>query len=505
MPQRKILPLRELAQILDDLRAQGRTVVHCHGVFDLLHPGHIRHFVAAKREGDVLVVTVTPDRYVNKGPGRPVFPDDLRAESIAALGIVDYVAINEWPTAVETIALLRPHVFAKGKEYGEEAANMTSTFSEEELAIRDSGGRVHFTDDVTFSSSKILNEYFGVFPAEARAYLADFRTRFSAPDILTRLKELKSKRVLVIGDAIIDEYHSCRPVGMATKSATLTVRFLAGEEQAGGALAIANHIASFCDHVDLVTVLGEESPREDFIRAKLKPGVTPHFVHRPDGPTAVKRRYVDFRYSKLFEVSFLQDLPLPPEAVAELDACLKRVGGSHDLVVAADFGMGIFAPSTKDILYGLPGFHALNVHTNSANMGFNPVTSYRAADYVCINEQELRVASHDRFGPVDPLGDPLREKLRAKLLTATLGRSGSATWDGRSMVRTPAFCAEIIDTIGAGDAFFSVAALAAAVGMETELIAFLGNAAGALASRVVGNRESVEFLPYSKYVTTLLK
>src|SRR3990167_11073056 len=92
---RKIKNIDELAIIIQKLKNQkDKKIVLCHGVFDLVHPGHIRHFQAAKALGDVLVVTVTADEYVNKGPGRPVFIQGLRAESIAALGCVDYVAIN---------------------------------------------------------------------------------------------------------------------------------------------------------------------------------------------------------------------------------------------------------------------------------------------------------------------------------------------------------------------------------------------------------------------------
>src|ERR1051325_10575286 len=78
---------------------QGTRVVQCHGVFDLLHPGHVRHLEAARKLGDRLVVTITADRYVNKGPGRPAFPEQVRAEQIGALSCVDYVAISDYPSA----------------------------------------------------------------------------------------------------------------------------------------------------------------------------------------------------------------------------------------------------------------------------------------------------------------------------------------------------------------------------------------------------------------------
>ena len=75
----KIASLEELAVVVARLKKQGKRVAHCHGVFDLLHIGHIRHFQEARRHGDILIVTVTPDRFVNKGAHRPVFPERLRA------------------------------------------------------------------------------------------------------------------------------------------------------------------------------------------------------------------------------------------------------------------------------------------------------------------------------------------------------------------------------------------------------------------------------------------
>src|SRR5436853_363146 len=110
----KIRRIDDLARVTAAMQAQGKKIVHCHGVFDLLHIGHIKHLEAARHLGDALVVTLTPDRFVNKGPHRPAFPERLRAEALASLACVDFVGINEWPTAVETIRKLRPDFYVKG-------------------------------------------------------------------------------------------------------------------------------------------------------------------------------------------------------------------------------------------------------------------------------------------------------------------------------------------------------------------------------------------------------
>ncbi len=155
----KILEIRELADQVARRRSEGKTIVHCHGCFDLMHPGHIKYFQAAKMMGDVLVVTISPDRFVDKGPGRPVFNEDLRAESIAALECVDYVAINKWPTAEETLRLIRPDIFVKGQEF-ENMEDKTGKIQKEVEVLKEIGAEIRFTHEIVFSSTELLNQYF---------------------------------------------------------------------------------------------------------------------------------------------------------------------------------------------------------------------------------------------------------------------------------------------------------------------------------------------------------
>ena len=147
----KIKALDDVASSLKPLAVEQKKVVHCHGVFDLLHIGHIRHLEQAKQFGDLLIVTLTPDHHVNKGPNRPAFAEQLRAEAVAALDCVDYVAINKWPTAVETIRLLKPDVYVKGLEYKDSNNDITGKIKEETEAIRSVNGKIQFTEDITFS------------------------------------------------------------------------------------------------------------------------------------------------------------------------------------------------------------------------------------------------------------------------------------------------------------------------------------------------------------------
>ena len=273
----KLLSLEDIVIEASRCHEEGKRIVLCHGAFDLLHAGHIRHLQSAKKEGDILFVTVTCDKQVNKGPGRPVFPELLRAENLAALICVDFVAINDAPTAINVISKIKPHVYVKGDDYKNASDDLTGNILLERDAVETSGGKIVFTDDITFSSTNLLNEYFGVFTPETQEYLNAFKKNNTIDDVVKQLKLLKKLDVLVIGDAIVDEYLYTIPLGQAAKGSHLSVKYEATEKFAGGSLAVANHMAGFANSVTLVSGLGKLNNHEGFIRSKLAVNVKPHF------------------------------------------------------------------------------------------------------------------------------------------------------------------------------------------------------------------------------------
>jgi len=501
----KIKYLDELSDIIQSLKRDGNTIVQCHGVFDLLHPGHILHFEAAKREGDILVVTVTRDEHVDKGPGRPVFNQRIRTESIAALQCVDFVALNEWLSAVETIKKLKPDVYVKGSEYAE--ADMTGRIYTEAEAVKSIGGRVHFTDEPVFSSSQLLNEHFHIYPEEADAFLKEFRRNYSAENIIQRLETLKTMKVLVIGDTIIDEYHYCYALGMSPKDSILRTKYVSEEVFAGGVLASANHIAGFCENVHLVTCLGTENNRENFILEHLKPNLKPKFFYREDAPTIVKRRFVEPDFlTKMFEICFLNDLPLPESVEQEVCNYLIENIHDYDLVIVSDFGHGFIGQNIINVLCAEANFLAVNTPTKTENMGFNLITKYPKVDYVCLNEPEVRLPTHDRFGKLEDLIVTISEKLGCSEFAVTRGPKGSLTYSaGDGFFDVPVFSTEVIDRVGAGDAYFSITAPCVVAGNPMDVVGFIGNAVGALAVRIVCNKYSVEPIPLFKFITAMLK
>ena len=504
----KIKTIDELSQIAEQARRDGRKVVLAHGVFDLLHVGHKRHLDIGKKNGDVLVVTITSDRHVNKGPGHPVFSEKLRAEMVAGLASVDFVGISPNPSAEFIIENLRPSIYMKGSEYSVEDNDITGRITSERKCVEKHGGTILFTDDITFSSSNVANRVLQLYPEEANQFLKEMRERVTLDDLLSPLRALKNKKCLIVGDTILDEYVYVEPLGKPSKENIIATRYREREIFCGGAIATANLVAQFCDSVDLVTLLGEKESYEEFIRNSLAPNVNLVPFFRGGAQTTVKSRLVDPGYfKKLIEIAYIDDTMLPPSVQGGINDWVASHIANYDVTIANDFGHGMIEQSLIDVMCAKAKFLAVNAQTNSANRGFNLVTRYPKADFVCIDEPEARLAAADRSSPiVKVVSEKLVKQMRCPNFIITHGKLGCLVFTAdEPPSRIPALIDEVIDTIGAGDAFFAVSAPLIGAGCDPFLAGFIGNAVGAMKIRIVGHRHYISSVEVIKYLTSLMK
>jgi rfaE bifunctional protein kinase chain/domain/rfaE bifunctional protein nucleotidyltransferase chain/domain len=503
----KIQSLNDLGRMIEAARANNRRIVHCHGVFDLLHVGHLRYFQEAKAMGDVLVVTITTDRFVNKGPHRPAFSEQLRAEVLAGLECVDFVAINPHPSAVEAITLIRPNVYVKGPDYADKSKDVTGKIHQEEEAVRAVGGRIAFTTGDIFSSTSLINQHMSTLPPDVKAYLADFSRRHPAAEVLDYVERAKGLKVLLVGEPIIDEYVYCEAIGKSSKEPTMVVKRLSEERFAGGILAAANHVSSFCDEVGVIAQLGTDNSHEAFIESKLRPNIRRMFLQRRNSPTIVKRRLVEnYFFLKLMEVYEINDAALSPEEDDAVCQALMEHVPKYDLVIVVDFGHSMLSERARKILHARAKFLAVNAQCNAGNLGHHALSKYPGVDYMTATETEVRIESRDRHGEVKTLTQEVYEKLGCKRLVVTRGKNGCLCRNAEEgLIQIPAVAGKVVDRIGAGDAFLSVSALLAAQGAPMDIVGFAGNAAGALAVATVANREPIARLAYCKQIESLLK
>lgn len=504
----KIHPLGSLSSALDSEKAAGKTIVHCHGVFDLLHIGHIRHFEEAKGLGDILVVTITADDYVNKGPHRPAFGQAYRTEAIAALECVDYVAVNHHPLATDAIMAIRPDYYVKGSDYKNAADDRTGGINLEKDAVDSVGGQIVFTNNVVFSSTSLINRHVDVYSQDVKKYLADFTSKYSSDDVISYIDGAKALKVLVVGETIIDEYWYCETLGKSGKEPILATRHVRSEIFAGGIIAVANHVAAFNESVSVLTFLGSSNSHEELVREKLSPGISETFLYMTDdAPTIVKRRFLEsYPPQKLFEVYEMGDGEPKVAETDELCAKLAAILPDFDIVIVADYGHGMMAPEVVDLLCDKARFLAVNTQVNAGNGGFNTISKYRRADFVCISEAEIRLDARTRRKDIQQVIKEAADRLSCEKMVVTRGQQGCLCYgkqDGFS--ESPAIATKIVDRVGAGDTVFALTTLLAAQGAPMEIAGFVANVAGAQAVATIGNRESLAMVPIIRQIESLLK
>lgn len=508
MQYHKILHYDTFIKTVRELQKEGKTIVQSHGIFDLIHPGVIEHLNQAKTRGDVLVVTVVKDEDVHRGPGRPIFPERFRAENVASLEQVDYVCIVADKVPFACVKQIQPDIFAKGQSLKEGSQDIHKHIFEEERELYLGRCQIYETNGFSFSSTQVIKNFLDIYPDETKQFLQEFAGKYSFEEICQRLNALRDLRVLIIGDGIIDEYHYCHPMGKSAKNPIVAHNYLYHEVFAGGAFAIANHVAGICDNVHLVSLLGTQDTREEFIRNNLKPNVDPTFFYRDDGPSVIKKRYINQYYNqKLFEINYLKNDFINGNCEAQVIESLTAQLARYDLVLVSDFGHGFITKNIIRTIERCSRYIAVNTQTNAANAGYNMITKYQCPNFVCLDESELRWAAQERFADIREIAANMSKIVNTDYLIVTLGKKGSigVNKDQHIVVSTPIFSSKVIDTIGAGDAFFSFTAPCLAREFPLDLVSFIGNAVGALAVQIVGNKRSVEKHELLEFIYALLK
>lgn len=345
-----------------------------------------------------------------------------------------------------------------------------------------------------------------VYPIDTRRFLKDFFKKYSFKYIAEKLDGIRPLKVLLVGDGIIDEYHYCESMGKSPKGQIIVNRYISHEVFAGGALAIANHIAGLCDNVQLVTLLGRDDSREELILDNLKPNVDPKFFYRDDGPTTVKKRYINqYQNQKIFEINYINGNNIKDECELDILNYLNTTIPEYDLILISDFGHGLITDKIIRTVEKLSKRLAVNTQTNGANAGYNLITKYSHPNFICLDVPEARLATQDKSSQIEDVARKILKSLQTDYLIITVGSAGSIGINKYDEVdRTPAFSTKVVDIVGAGDAFFAYTAPCFAQEMPLDLISFIGNAVGALAVQVVCNKRSVEKHELLEFIHTLL-
>jgi len=516
MFEEKIKTIEQLAEIVKKEKNAGRKVALCHGCFDLVHVGHIKHFNAAKRFANVLIVTITPDRFVTKGPGRPVFNETLRLETLSNIGGIDYVGLNDAPDAVSLIERIKPNFYVKGDEYKDFKGHPTGMRVKEKEMVEKFGGELVFTSEPTFSSTSLINNNFDFLPPDIEKFLRQIRGEYTEKEIDEFVEKMNSLKVLVIGDPIIDEYTYCRTVGTVTKSPTISAVYKNTLKMAGASLVVARHIAEFAKSVEYIGVVGGKDNEKLFIEEELgKMHIKTHLVTAPDRFTTLKRRFISGNYPtalefktappdekmyKLFEVAFMGDSLIDENTEKEICSIFEKREKENDLVVLADFGHGMITPKIRETIAKKSKWWAVNAQTNSTNYGFNLITRYKKPNFVCLDELEARLPFSDRYNKNrEEIITNISKALECDEVMMSMGREGLLLKTDK-FYYAPALITKTVDTVGAGDAVLSVASLCSYLQFPPLIRVLFSAVSGALATQTICNTEPIRKRKFVKFI-----
>ena len=497
----KIRPPDELAGVIRELRLSGDTIVQCHGCFDIVHPGHIRYLAWAAEQGDVLVVSVSADEVVAKGAGRPFVPEQLRAENLAALEMVDYVCIDDGLSAEDILNRFRPDVYVKGKEFEDD---YTDRIGRERQLVESYGGRILFSSgEVVYSSTEIIEH--GVVDIEAnisdKLDLVCHRHAITRSGLLEVLSRFSSRRILVIGDTIVDEYVLCDSLGMSAEAPVLTVKPLDRSVYLGGAGVVVEHVASLGAAAEFLTVVGDDE-RGHFVRDEIAKGrVAGHVLLDHTRPTTLKTRFIA-EEKKLLKVNTLKDHGIDQYVTQQAFEVLDRLIPQVDAIVMCDFCYGVITPALNSHVCDLArrcGKLVIGGVQSSTQLG--NVTRFKGITLTVPSEREARLALCDREDGIRNIGVRLLQATGNEYLAITLGAKGmlvfqklpeptpGAEWDGARLTVDlfPALNRRPVDTMGAGDSCQAAFTLCLASGASIWESACVASAMAALAVGKLGN------------------
>jgi rfaE bifunctional protein kinase chain/domain/rfaE bifunctional protein nucleotidyltransferase chain/domain len=484
--RRKIMTRAQVREAIGP-RPRPHSVIMCHGTFDLVHPGHIRHLMYAKSKADRLIASLTSDAHINKANFRPFVPQDLRAMNLAALECVDYVVVDDNATPIENLKFIQPDFFAKGYEYSAEGIHPKT--QEEIAALESYGGEVVFTPgDLIMSSSAIINMTPPNLAVDKLLALLQSEGLGFA-DLRAALKGLRGVRVHVIGDTIVDGYTYCTLIGGTAKTPTFSVKFEREEDFSGGAAVVAKHMRAAGAEVVFSTVLGNDTLK-DFVVNDLKAaGIAVEAVVDPTRPTTHKNAFITDGY-RMLKVDKLDNRPISEKILAQLKAQLA----AHpvDVAVFSDFRHGLFNKHTIPPLAAAVPAGVMRVADSQVSNRWGNILEFQNFDLITPNEREARFALGDQDSTVRPLALDLYLKARCKMLILKLGERGLITYrapssEVRAFFTVDTFADRVVDAVGAGDALLAYATLSLKTTGSHVIASILGALAAAVACEHDGN------------------
>lgn len=503
----KIKDHTSILEIIDQLKQMNKKIILCHGVFDILHSGHIMHFKEAKSHGDILIVSITADKFVKKGPNRPFYNLNQRMKMVSELSIVDYIVPSLEATALTNLSIIKPHIYCKGLDYKNEADDITNNIVKEKNIVKKNKGKIIFTKSPKQSSSSILKSDFNFINNEKKKYLSKFNKK--EPSYLRKyFKKMEDLRVLVIGELIIDSYIFGEAVGKSSKDPIIVLNEKHTENYLGGAGSIAKNISAFSKKVTLLTLKKNNCSKNIFIKKEINNSFKTMFFNKNNYRTIIKKRFVEsINNRKLLGLYDLNDDLIDKGNEKKIIDFLKINKKNYDLLVVADYGHGFISEKIASIIKKNYKNLFINSQINSFNVRTQNMNKYSKSFCAVINESELRLDLRNNYDSLNYLAKTFFKKYSMKILVVTSGSKGATVFFNNKNLKPihcPAFGLNIVDKTGSGDSFLALFSLCISSGLEENFSLFIASLAAALSLQYLANSNTIDKDNLLKSVENLL-
>jgi len=463
----------------------------CHGVFDVLHSGHIYHFRQAAELVDVLIVSITSDKFVNKGPGRPINILKERMATIAGIEYVDFVIESDFLSSENNITLIRPNLYFKGDDYRSDSdgrnIDYAGNLKAEKAALSNYGGEIYLTSEPVKSSSAIINEMKN-YSSEDRKIKEHIKSFFSNKSLAELIEEIEEKRILLIGEIILDEYIFTESLGKSGKHPLVAEKETGRKQFLGGVVPLINTFTSFLKPNNL-TVASVHTSEILFDNSNFVSQIIPD-----DNYTEIKKtRYINDKTNTfLFETYKMDDQYIAKKNEEKLMNLLTKSVNVVDMLIALDFGHGLITPDMRSLMSKNYKNFALNVQKNAGNKGFSSISKYSSASLIVLNGDEVELELKQKgINKMDAVVE-IHKIMSAKIVIITDGSNGLIITNGERVVHVPALhSGKIVDRTGAGDSVFAMVSLFSLVSDDLEVLGYLGNIAGAMNLNWFANEKSI--------------
>lgn len=490
---KKIIDKKNLINLKNKFKK--KKFILCHGVFDVIHYGHITHFNNAKKFGDILIVSVTKDIYIKKGINGTIFNELQRVKFLSEISVIDYVYLCETESAADSIKTIKPDFYVKGPDYRINSLDKTKKIYLEKKIVEKFNGKVVYTKDEKFSSSKIINEKnLNNYNSKQQYYINKIKNKYGYDYIKNQISKFKKLKILIIGELIFDSYCFGEIIGKSGKEPHLVLKENETEFYVGGTGAIARHLSSFVKNITLVSPFGNENFLKKVLKKTFNKNIN-QILFKPDNnySSIIKKRFIDkVSNYKMFGSYILPSQPKKNFSNVLISKIKSKLINS-DIVIICDYGHDFLNKATANYISKIKKFKTLNAQLNSSNMGYNSLNNYKNLEAVIINESELRQEFKAAKKDLNILAKNLMKKNNIKNLVITKGKNGVILFrKNLSPIHCPAFVDQSIDKVGAGDAMLSIISLALKQKINPEIVLFLGSIAAAVSVKNIGNKVSID-------------